>query len=170
MKIIESTPTQLVLREKGLGANHWGLFMTTLTGSAFVALSVAGSEVPVPVMVALVVFFTFGVIAAAFMSKRLTHRLDKVSGGVAIEYPARMNTSLEIKRFRIDEVTAIVLEKQSGSDSTPLPGHKLTYNAAGFSYRLKTGEKVEAGVFSSLVEEIDQALAALTDFLNVPVE
>ena len=175
MKVLKRTESELIIGQRGLDTRHWGLLMFILCGGGFTAITLGGNGLPPVMGIVLIVIACLGLLIAIFTGKVLTHRLEKTTGTVRVEYPELFNTRLSVEEFRISDVRAINREKQDVlqqmlTRSTDLPVGKMGYAAVGFSYVLKSGKKVESGIYSSLKEEIEKVIDALSEFMDVPVE
>ncbi len=146
MKVLKRTESKLIIGERGITTRHWGLFILILSGGGFTAITLTGDSLPLGPGIMLIVAFCLGLFAAIFMGKVLTHRLEKITGTVRVEYPELFNTRLSVEEFRISDVKAIKKEKQDAlqqmlTRSTDLPGGKMGYAAVGFSYVLSRGKR-----------------------------
>lgn len=173
MKVLKRTESNLVIGERGLDARHLGILFFLIGGGGFTALTIDGDDLSIGISIALIVMACLGLFAAVFMGKRLTHRLEKTTGTVRVEYPEAMNTRLNVEEFRISDVREIKRESppvvQQLITSTSLSGGRIL-SQTGFSYVLKSGKIVEGGIFSSVTKEMEEIISVLCEFMDVPVE
>jgi len=175
VKILKKTESELIIGERGLGGRHWGLFILLLAGGGFTAITLTGGDFPPGPRIGLLVASVLGFLAAVFMGKNLTHRLDKTTGLLRVEYPVALDTKLEIADYRISDIKSIKKTKmnswqQAMTSSSDLPSGRISYASQGFSYILKDGKAVESGIFSSEIEKVGKVIKTLSEFLSVPVE
>lgn len=175
MKVLKQTESELIIGERGITTRHWGIFMFLLGGGGFTAITLTGEELSGIPLVMLIVAAILGLTAAIFMGKVLTHRLDRITGIVRLEYPARLNSKLEIEEFLISDIKSIATSKQSTlqqmlTNTTDRPGGGVAYSSSGFSYVLKDERIIESGIYSSVKEEITKITGVLSEFLQVPIE
>ncbi len=174
MKVLKRTESEMVIGERGLGARHWGFFMMLLTGGGYMAITLTGGDFPLGPRIGMLVAAGLGLSAAVFMGKNLTHRLDKTSGLLRVEHPINMDTKLEIADYRISDIQSIKMTKQNSwqqalTNTSDLPGGKVSYASAGFSYVLKDGTEIESGIFTSETEKMGKVIQALSEFISVKV-
>jgi len=179
MKVLRRSESLLIIGERGITTRHWGIFMFLIGGGGFTALTIAGEDFSGIPLVMLIVAGTLGLVAAIFMGKVLRHKLDKITGILRLEHPINLNTKLDVEEYRISDIKSICPTKQSDNqsvlqmaltNSSDMPGGSIAYNGTGFSYILKDGKAVEAGIYSSITKEIDDIVIALSEFLSVPIE
>ena len=96
MKVLKKTESKLIIGERGLNSRHLGIFFFLIGGGGFTALTLDGDELPLIIILVLIGIACIGLFAAVFMGKQLTHRLEKISGTIRVEYPEAMNTRLNV--------------------------------------------------------------------------
>ena len=175
MKVLKQTESELIIGERGITTRHWGILMFVLSGGGFIAVTVAGNGLPPGPAIGMITASVMGVFSAVFMGKVLTHRIDKITGIVRVEYPELLNTKLSVEEFKIGDIRSIERCRQNGfqqmlTNTSDIPGGKSGYAANGFSYNLKSGEKIESGIYSSILEEMELVIRTLSEFLDVPVD
>lgn len=174
MKVLKRTESDLVIGERGLGTRHWGLFMFILAGGGYTALYIDGDVMPVPMHLIMIGIASVGLLVAIFMGKRLTHRLNKTTGVLRVEYPARIDSKLIIEEYRISDIKSIKSTElgfwQRAMTNTSDRGSALSQASSGFSYVMNDGKEVESGIFTSETKKMLKVMEALKEFLQVPIE
>lgn len=175
MKVLKRSQSELIVGVRELSVRHWGLFMFILAGGGMTAILASGGDLPLGPRVGFLAAASLGLLAALFSGKNLTHRLDKTTGTLTVEFPVRLDTGLEISQYRLSDIRSIKKTQQNSwqqalTNSTDVPGGKIGYASSGFSYVLKDGTEVESGIFTSETEKMGKVIEALAGFLSVPVE
>ncbi|MFH2203371.1 MAG: hypothetical protein ABIJ96_09675 [Elusimicrobiota bacterium] len=168
MKVLERSEARLVIGERGLDTRHWGYLVIVLGGAGLCVMLTDDKPLILPALLLSGFFFLFGLFAAIFMRKQLTHILDKGTNTLTVEYPAQMNTKLEIERVPLSSIVAVCTQKKvfMRTSGSPGPSHRLASTGHGFFYQLEDGKEIESGIYTSVQEEIDAVVDALHDFLD----
>lgn len=162
---VRKTPGILTITEGGFSLRWWGMLVFIFGSLAFYAIWQKRTAMTdfTPLWI-VGCFWIAGLFSMLFARYTMAYTFNKKNDTVTFVRPELMGFLKTTETFCLSDMDSIskVFETQTSEESH-------TYESASCVIHLKNKQTVDAGFFSSDHREIDDLVAAISDFCGIPI-